>query len=157
MNKLRVILLTSCLIMAFGGPAYCHGLEEIESEFSYGFRWEVNGVMRHALGSSYLQGPGWDLNTRGWFSMPRENQERLSEMRMNYQKATLELRKQLVAKQLEITTLWAQTNVDRPKIEALSVAVAKLQEELGRKRDQHLLRCRQELGGSDWACPGFWQ
>jgi len=74
--------------------------------------------------------------------MPRENQEKLSEMRMNYLKATLELRKELVAKQLEITMHWAQANVDSAKVEELSIAVAKLQE---------------ELGGSDWTCPGFWQ
>jgi Spy/CpxP family protein refolding chaperone len=74
----------------------------------------------------------------------------------SYQMHTLELRKQLAAKQMELQTLWAQPDVDSVKVGTLSKEVAELQAELQKKHYQYLLRCRKEFGDQGWACPGGW-
>jgi hypothetical protein len=88
--------------------------------------------------------------------MNREDMEKLKEVRDNFQKDTLELRKQLVLKQMELTTLWAQATLEPVAAEKLSNEIAQLQAELGKKRSKHLIRCRQQFGGQDWTCPGIW-
>jgi Spy/CpxP family protein refolding chaperone len=78
-------------------------------------------------------------------------------MRSNYQQDTLELRKQLVTTQMELETLWAQSDVHPEKVEKLYSEVAQLQPALGKKRDKYLLQCRKEFGDQGWACPGGWR
>jgi Spy/CpxP family protein refolding chaperone len=69
---------------------------------------------------------------------------------------TLDLRKQLVTKQLELETMWDQPDVDQKKIEKLSDEVGDLQAELGKKHDKYLLKCRKDFGDKGWSCPGGW-
>jgi Spy/CpxP family protein refolding chaperone len=88
--------------------------------------------------------------------MNRADMEKLIEVRDNFQKDTLELRKQLVLKQMELTTLWAQPKLEPVAAEKLANEIAQLQAELGKKRSKHLIRCRQQFGGQDWTCPGIW-
>ena len=70
---------------------------------------------------------------------------------------TLELRKQIVTKKMELGTLWDQPDVDREKVEKLSAELADLQAELEKKQDKYLLQCRKEFGDKGWACPGGWR
>ena len=62
----------------------------------------------------------------------------------------------LPAKRVELRTLWAQPDMDRDRIDKLSNEVTMLQAELLKKRNQHLLQCRQKFGGQGWDCPGWW-
>ena len=154
MRRLFLCLLASWVAVAVSDSAYCHGPKA--PEYSYGFRWEVDPVVSHAFGHGYLHGPGWDLSAPGWFSMSREDWEKLKKVRGDFQKETEEVRRQLVVKQMELTTLWAQPKLEPSKIEKLLDEVVHLQAELGKKRGQHLIRCRQQFGGEQWTCPGIW-
>jgi Spy/CpxP family protein refolding chaperone len=89
--------------------------------------------------------------------MKPEQREKWERMRSEFQMETLEIRKQLAVKQMELETLWAQPNVDPTKVEKLSREVAELEAELAKKRDKHLLQCRKEFGNQGWACPGGWR
>jgi zinc resistance-associated protein len=75
-------------------------------------------------------------------------------MQATHLKDTLELRKQLAAKQMELQTLWAQPNVDQAAVEKLSNEVAEVRAQLWKKRDQYLMQCRKALGAQGWCCPG---
>jgi Spy/CpxP family protein refolding chaperone len=88
--------------------------------------------------------------------MTPEQRQKLDKMSSSYQKETLELRKQLVTKQMELETLWAQPDVDRPKAEKLSEEIADLQAQLSKKRDKCLVQCRKHFGDLGWTCPGGW-
>ena len=86
--------------------------------------------------------------------MRPEQQEKCKDMRAAHLMETLELRKQLASRQIELETLWAQPNMDRAKVEKLSTEVAELQAQLRKKCDPQLLRCREAFGDQDWSCPG---
>ena len=73
-----------------------------------------------------------------------------------WSQSTLDLRKNLAAKRVELRTLWAQPDIDKDRIDKLSDEVAELRAKLSKKRSQHLLQCRQKFGGQDWDCPGGW-
>lgn len=77
MSRLVVCAVALWFVMAVGGSALCHGPQDSEPQYGYGFRWELDQVVSHALGGCYLHGPGWDLSSPGWYSMSRENQEKL--------------------------------------------------------------------------------
>jgi len=106
--------------------------------------------------------PGWGMH--GWGhgymrpracqSMKPEQREKCEKLRSEHLMDTLELRKKLAAKQVELKTLWAQPKVDDGKIEKLSDEIAAISAELSKKRDKHLLKCRKELGDLGWDCPG---
>jgi zinc resistance-associated protein len=87
--------------------------------------------------------------------MKPEQKEKWQQMRASYLKDTLELRKQLAAKRVELETLWDQPDVDEARIEKLSAEVADLQAELSRKHDKYLMSCHKEFGDKGWACPGM--
>jgi Spy/CpxP family protein refolding chaperone len=149
-------LLIICLVWLFAGSALAHGPAESDAQYDYGFGWESDPVISHALGRAYLHGPGWDISVPGWFSMSREQSEKLQRLRDAFQENTLDLRKQLILKQMELSTLWAQPTIDSEKATKLSHDVATLQAEMIRKRAQHLITCRDQLGGEHWTCPGIW-
>jgi Spy/CpxP family protein refolding chaperone len=88
--------------------------------------------------------------------MTPDQQAKWDKMRSSYQMDTLELRQQLATKQMELQTLWAQSDVDPARIDTLSKEVAELQAELRKKHDKYLLQCRKHFGDHDWACPGGW-
>jgi hypothetical protein len=149
-------LLAFSLVVGCCGDAFCHGPTDSEAQYGYGYHWEIDPVMRQAVGSGYLHGPGWDISVPGWYSMSREDTERLQQMRDAFQKDTLELRTKLIVKQMALTTLWAQPNMDMGAAEKLVDEVADLQAEFGKKRGRHLLNCRKQFGGDNWTCPGIW-
>ena len=162
MRRLFVTLVVLGLTVTLAAPAFCG--ERVD----YGYGWGPG----HMMGAGYGWGPshmmhyghrgwgmhghgwGWDQSPRGWRSMQPEQQEKWEKIRNTHLMDTLELRKQLAAKRIELETLWVQPNLDRAKVEKLSKEVAELQAQLQEKRDQYLLRCRQEFGNQDWVCPG---
>jgi Spy/CpxP family protein refolding chaperone len=109
-------------------------------------------------GGDRMMDRGWGKGhgPRDWQSMEPEQREKWEEMRSKYQMETLNLRKQLVTKQMELETLWDQPAVDQKKVEKLSDEVAGLQAELGKKHDKYLLQCRKDFGDKGWSCPGGW-
>jgi Spy/CpxP family protein refolding chaperone len=88
--------------------------------------------------------------------MKPEEREQWQKMHSKFQMETLELRRQLASKRVELETLWAQPDVDKARIEKLSEEIGKLESELAKERSKYLMQCRHEFGDKGWACPGGW-
>ena len=157
MRRLPMALIVLGLAITLASAAFCDDQEDYgRGHMMYpGLGW----------GSGHMMGPGhmmdyghrgWGMRGRGWQSMKPEQREKWEKMRSDHLKETLELRKQLVTKQMELETLWAQPDVDQKKVEKLSNEVADLQSQLWKKRDQYLMQCRQGFADHEWACPGGW-
>jgi Spy/CpxP family protein refolding chaperone len=86
--------------------------------------------------------------------MKPEEREQWQKMHSKFQMETLELRRQLASKRVELETLWAQPDVDKAKIEKLSEEIGKLESELAKERSKYLMQCRHKFGDKGWACPG---
>lgn len=100
----------------------------------------------------YERGMGPD--PQGWQDMPPEQREQWRQMRSQHMQDVLPLRQELQSKQMELETLWDQSDPDPERVQALSRRISELQAELDRKHDAYLMQCRQEFGDRGWACPG---
>ncbi|MHC4354168.1 MAG: periplasmic heavy metal sensor [Planctomycetota bacterium] len=178
MKKLLVTSGILLLVLAVAFPVFCDEPQKSRHGRGYGYGCEwgpgYGGGGSHMMGPGYGPGMhrgGWGMYGRGrmihsgwerghgprdWQSMEPEQREKWEKMRSKYQMETLELRKQLVTKQMELETLWDQPDVDQKKVEKLSDEVAELQAELGKKHDKYLLQCRKDFGDKGWRCPGGW-
>ena len=108
----------------------------------------------HARGAGGSMGPSRD----GWDSMKPEERQQWQKMHSDFQMETLDMRKQLASKQMELETLWAQPDVDKARVEKLSEELASLEGELAKRRSKYLLQCRHKFGNKGWACPSSgWQ
>jgi len=180
-DNMKKLLLTSALLifaLAVAFPVFSD--EPQESWYGRGYGYGCDWGPRYGWSGGQMMGPGygsgmdrggWGMHGRGrmmdrgwerghgprhWQDVEPEQREKWEKMRSKYQIETLELRKQLVTKQMELETLWAQPDVDHNKVEKLSDEVAGLQAELGKKHDKYLLQCRKEFGDKGWSCPGGW-
>lgn len=175
MRRLFLALIVLGLAATLAGAAFCDDREDYGRGHMMGpgSGWGSGQMMGpgygwnsdHMMGSGHMMGRGhmmdygrrgWGMRGRGWESMKPEQREKWEKMRTDHLKDTLELRKQLVTKQMELETLWAQPDVDQKKVEKLSNEVADLQSQLWKKRDQYLMQCRQGFADHEWACPGGW-
>ena len=144
MKRFLLLLVVLGVSMTQVSPAFCEqGVEYSPKE----------GPGCQMVGPHQGMGHGY-MRPHGWRSMNPEQLEKCEKMRAAHLKDTLELRKQVTAKQMELQTLWAQPNIDQAAVEKLSNEVAELRAQLWKKRDQHLMRCRKELGDQGWCCPG---
>ena len=160
MKRLFMVLVIMGLTVCLVPPAFCED-EKYDYDKDYGYHMMRPG---YGWGSGHMMdmGPqgrgmhGWGLGhrPRAWWSMKPEQREKWKKMRATYLMETLELRKQLSAKQVELKTLWAQPNLDESKVKKLSDEVAEIRAELLKKRDKYLMQCRQEFGDQGWTCPG---
>ena len=177
MRTLLVALAVLGLSAALAVTAFCDQSQEYEPGYGQPGCWGPAQMMGpgygrsgNMMGSGYhscgMRGPSWHRHghwlgcgpsSQGWKSMKPEEREKWEKMRSDFQMETLEIRKQLAAKHMELETLWAQPNVDSMKVEKLYNEVTELAAELGKKRDKYLLRCREEFGDQGWACPGGWR
>jgi Spy/CpxP family protein refolding chaperone len=161
-----LLLALSVASFAFSGEAWKsrHGRGYDQGcDWGSGHGWGGGHMMGSGYGSGlhgggHMMGRGWERGhgPRDWKSMEPEQREKWKKMRSQYQMETLELRKQLVTKKMELETLWNQPDVDQKKVEKLSDEVAELQAEFGKKHDKFLLQCRKNFGDKGWSCPGGW-
>lgn len=176
----KLLLTTGVLVLALSVASFAFSGEAEKSRYGRGYGYGCDWGSGQGWGGGHMMGPGygpgmhrggWGMQGRGrmmdrgwkggygprdWQSMEPEQREKWEKMKSKYQMETLELRKQLVTKQMELETLWAQPDVVQKKVGKLSDEVAELQAELGKKRDRYLLQCRKEFGDQGWACPGGW-
>jgi Spy/CpxP family protein refolding chaperone len=176
----KFLLTTVVLLLALSVASFAFSGEEEKSRYGRGYGYGCETGPGYGWGGSHMMGPsygygmhrgergmhgrgsmipsGWKRGhgPRDWQSMKPEQREQWAKMRSKYQMETLDLRKQLVTKQLELETLWDQPDVDQKKIEKLSDEVAELQAELGKKHDKYLVQCRKDFGDKGWSCPGCW-
>ena len=152
MKKSFVMLVIVGLAVTLAVPAFCGEQKGYSHEEDFGC--QMMGP-HHGMGQGHGHGKGHGyMRPRAWQSMKPEQQEKCEKMQAAHLKDTLELRKQLAAKQVELRTQWAQPNVDQAAVEKLSSEVAELRTQLWKKRDQYLMQCRKELGDQGWCCPG---
>ena len=95
-------------------------------------------------------GPGY----QSWQSMPQADRERWRDMRANFLKETLPLRKKLNNIQMDLETEWSQSKPDMIKIRKLADQAADLRADLEKKRTRFLSQCRETFGDRGWSCPG---
>ncbi|MCF8035152.1 MAG: periplasmic heavy metal sensor [Desulfarculaceae bacterium] len=110
------------------------------------------GMMGGGRGGYGMRGYG--PNYHGWQSMPPADRQAWQQMYQEFQKDTLKLRQKLVAKHMELQTLWNEPKPDQARMRELSKEVSELQSELAVKRNEFLLQCRQKFGDKGWTCPG---
>lgn len=171
MKRLFTVFLALGLVLSLAAPAFCNEKPESSRDYDYDYPMMGPGYGM-GMGPGYGMGPGWMMDddhhgwgmpgvgrpwhqrSRSWKSMKPEQLEKWEKMRASYLMETLELRKKLAAKRTELQTLWAQPSIDRAKVEKLSNELAELYAERSKKRNQHLVRCREEFGDQGWPCPG---
>lgn len=92
-----------------------------------------------ALAKSYGRGGGFGPgNGPGWMqSMTPEQQAKLSTARAAYLKDTLELRKQMMLKGMELRTLNADPKANKAKVLKLANELVDLRAQIAKKRNQH--------------------
>ena len=173
MRRILLTLAVLALTLTLAGPAFSDAPEDYRSNYGYGCMgpgsgWSSGDMMgsggswrggrmmdygRHGRGMDrWDSGPG--PNRKGWEKMTSDQRTQWDKMRSSFQMETLETRKQLATKQIELDTLWSQPNVDSNKVEKLSGEVAELEAELAKKRDKYLVQCRTQFGNQGWSCPG---
>jgi Spy/CpxP family protein refolding chaperone len=112
--------------------------------------WEYHGRgMGRGMGPG-MMGPDF----RGWQQMSDEQRADFRKRHAKFLAETVDLRKDLASKVVELRTEWAQPDPDTKKVEKLSGQVADLKAELSKKQDKYLLSCRQAYGDRGWICPG---
>ena len=148
MKRFFLLIVVLGLSMTLAAAAFCEQKGAYRPEEGPGRQ-----MMGPHQGMGHGNGHGY-MRPRDWRSMNPEQLEKCEKMRAAHLNDTLELRKQLTAKQMELRTLWAQPNIDHAAVEKLSNEVAELRAQLWKKRDQYLIRCRKELGNQGWCCPG---
>jgi Spy/CpxP family protein refolding chaperone len=162
MKRLLLVLMVLGLALFLAVPVLCDEANKPGGDDTYGY-----GMMQHGrgMGRGPMMGSGPHgcgmhgegrcyMNPKAWQSMTPEQQEKCKKMRAVHQMETMELRKQLAAKRIELKTLWKQPKIDQARIEKLSDEIAELSAALSKKRDKYLLKCRQAMGDLGWCCPG---
>lgn len=163
MKKLLMVVVIIGLALFMASHAFCGEKKEPAPDYGYGYHMMSPGYGMggggHMMGED-TQGRGMykrrGYKPRAWQSMKPEQREKVQKMRAAHMMDTMDLRMKLAAKRVELTTLWAQPEMDKDRINKLSDEVAMLQAELLKKRNQHLLQCRQKFGDQGWDCPGGW-
>jgi hypothetical protein len=150
---MAVVIIVSAFFIA--SHVFCE--EKAESVGDDGYGYHMMGPCYGCIKGEYcMQRHGWGRRPSAWNSMKPEQREKLQKMQAAHMMDTLDLRMKLAAKRVELKTLWAQPEMDKEMIDKLSNEVAMLQAELLKKRNQHLLQCRQKFGDQGWDCPGGW-
>jgi len=108
-------------------------------------------VMAHSPG-----GQGNNAGNSGWTqALTQEQQTRINSLRQKFMQDTLETRKKLMAKRLELRTLMAQPNMDVEKAKALHNEILTLQSEIQKQRFEFQLAVRK-IAPTAASCRGMW-
>ena len=73
---------------------------------------------------------------RGWHDMTAEQRTLWEGISASFKMDTMDIKKQLATRQIDLETLWAQPQVDQTRIQTLSAEVADLKAQLWKKHDQ---------------------
>ena len=100
-------------------------------------------------GAGYGPGSGMGYGPKGsWgpaLNLTAEQNQKVQAMREGFFKESLPLRNEMQIKQLELRTLWAQTNPDQDKILAKQKEINALRAQLQEKGTRHRLEMRKVL------------
>ncbi len=100
-------------------------------------------------GAEYGPGSGMGYGPKGsWgpaLNLTAEQNQKIQAMRESFFKETLPLRNEMQIKQLELRTLWAQTNPDQEKILAKQKEINALRAQMQEKATKNRLEMRKVL------------
>jgi Spy/CpxP family protein refolding chaperone len=100
-------------------------------------------------GAEYGPGSGMGYGPKGsWgpaLNLTAEQNQKIQAMREGFFKETLPLRNEMQIKQLELRTLWAQTNPDQEKILAKQKEINALRAQMQEKATKNRLEMRKVL------------
>jgi Spy/CpxP family protein refolding chaperone len=156
-KNIWLITLVLSVGLLLTGHALAHDTERDKGDRHHGYGWQQGHGYGHGYGQkSYREGHGCGGGAwpRGWHDMTEEQQNLSKKLSASYKMETLETRKKLATRQMELETLWAQPEVDQARIEKLSGEVADLKAQLWKAHDKYVVQCRNEFGDRGWECPG---
>jgi len=96
-------------------------------------------------GQGYGPGPGGPGYLASSLNLTPEQNQKIQAMNEAFFKETIPLRNDLMAKQFELRSLWAQTNPDQEKILAKQKEINALRTQLQEKATMHRLEMRKVL------------
>ena len=162
MRKFFVTIAVLGLVAAFSPSVFCEEKEQPVQFEGYGhswggrprmgYRWDPGQMM------DYGYGRGPDYSEPGPLrSLKPEDRKKWEQMWAHYLMETMEIRKQIAVKRIELETLWAQEDIDREKVEKLSGELSELYAKRMKACDNYVMNARRQFGKLGWACPvGRW-
>ena len=158
MKKIYVLMMVVATTLSFAtAPVWAEKNDtEIDPHHGYyhgscwksGHGWGHGKMMGHGHGGVHMARP------HGWKDMTDEQKNLWKDIVASFNTETLEVRKQLAVRKIELQTLWSQPEVDEARVEKLFNEVADLKAELWKTHDKYVLKCRKTFGEKGWECPG---
>ena len=163
MRKLFVTIAVVGMVVALCNTVLCEEKkqEPIQPE-GYGRGWGPGSRMDYGWGPGsgmgYGYGTGLDYSVPGpLYSLKPEDRVKWEKLYAQYLMDTMEMRKEIAVKRIELETLWAQSKVDREKVEKLSNELSELYTKRMKACDNYVIKAREQFGKLGWACPiGRW-
>lgn len=111
------------------------------------------GTALAAPGGGRGRGQGWGGPGACWQgaqTLSAEDQAKFQESRAKFMTDTLELRKAMATKHVELRTLYAQPTPDQAKIKALNNELIDIRAQLDKKRNEYMGQYGAFCGGPGW-------
>jgi len=162
MKKCLIIMVVLGLAVAWSFTGLCQDKEEPVQLEGYGRSWQLGGRTGYGWGPGYMREYSYAMPPD--YSMPGplqslkpEDRKKWEKMWAQYLMETMETRKQIAVKRIELETLWAQPDFARAKVEKLSRELSELYNQRMKACDNYVIKARGEFGKLGWACPlGIW-
>lgn len=163
MRKFLVTIGVVVLVLALCPTVLCEEKkqEPVQPE-GYSRGWGPGSRMDYGWGPGsgmgYGYGTGLDYSVPGpLYSLKPEDREKWEKLYAQYLMETMEMRKEITLKRIELETLWAQPKVDRKEVEKLSSELSELYTKRMKACDSYAMKAREQFGKLGWACPiGRW-
>ena len=162
MRKVVIAIAVLGLAVAWSATVICEEKEEAVQQKEYVPGLQQRHTMGYDMGSGYMMDYGYsrrpDYSVPGpLHSLKPEDREKWEKLWAEYLLQTMETRKQIAVKRIELETLWAQENIDRAKVEKLSSELSELYTKRMKACDNYVIDARKQFGKLGWACPvGRW-
>jgi hypothetical protein len=162
MRKFFITVAVLGLVAVFSTSVFCEEKEQPVQFEGYGRGWGDRPRMGygwdpgHMMDYGYSRGPDYSM-PGPLHSLKPEDRKKWEKLWAHYLTETMEIRKQIAVKRIELETLWAQPNVDRAKVEKLSSELSELYTKRTKACDNYVISVREQFGKLGWACPiGQW-
>jgi len=113
------------------------------------FAWGPQGKKAFPSASRAHRMTPWHFLMTG-LNLSQDQVKKLQDLKLEYQKETLELRNTLQTKRLELQTLLASKNVDEEKANSIVEEIGKLRIDLWKKTIHYRLEMRKVLTQEQW-------
>jgi hypothetical protein len=161
-HVMTIVLFVLVGAWSFTGLCQVQDKEKRVQQEGYSHGWHQGGRMGFGPGPGYWMDDRYTMPPD--YSMPGplqslrpEDRKKWEKMWAKYLMESMETRKQIAVKRIELETLWAQPDFDRERVEKLSSELSDLHKEQMKACDRYVIKAREEFGKLGWACPlGIW-